>query len=113
MVLCSTLQRKAGSRTNALKRLKKCAQDLDVAESECNFSDGCLRKPKLWHEISRLDVTGETFLANLNSAEKCIKFKKIIANNNLTTGQIYNADKTYLPWQCLPTYTAEGGENTT
>ncbi|XP_057662515.1 jerky protein homolog [Diorhabda carinulata] len=62
------------------------------------------------HGIQRLDVTGETLSANQNSAEKYkYEFEKIVADNDLTPKQIYNADETGLLWRCLPTSTLAGG----
>ncbi|XP_035208013.1 jerky protein homolog [Stegodyphus dumicola] len=62
------------------------------------------------HGIRRLDVTGETLSANQNSAEKYKdEFEKIVADNDLTPEQIYNADETGLLWRCLPTSTLAGG----
>ncbi|XP_066905498.1 jerky protein homolog [Halyomorpha halys] len=93
-----------------VEKPKKFGQDLGVAESECIYSDGWLRNFKFRHEIRRLDVTGETLSANQNSAEKYKdKFEKIVADNNLTSEQIYNADKTGVLWRCLPTSTLAGG----
>ncbi|XP_035212156.1 jerky protein homolog [Stegodyphus dumicola] len=65
-----------------VEKAKKFGQDLGVAESECNYSDGWLRNFKFRHGIRRLDVTGE---------------------------KIYNADETGLLWRCLPTSTLAGG----
>lgn len=93
-----------------IEKAKKLGQDLGVAESECNFSDGWLRNFKFRHGIRRLDVTGETLSANKDSAEKYKDvFEEIIADNNLTADQIYNADETGLLWRCLPTSTLAGG----
>ncbi|XP_035205621.1 jerky protein homolog [Stegodyphus dumicola] len=68
-----------------VEKAKKFGQDLGVAESE----------------------------SNQNSAEKYKdEFEKIVADNDLTPEQIYNADETGLLWRCLPTSTlAGGGEN--
>lgn len=49
-----------------VEKAKKFGQDLGVAESECNYSDGWLRNFKFRHGIRRLDVTGETLSANQN-----------------------------------------------
>ncbi|XP_035227699.1 jerky protein homolog [Stegodyphus dumicola] len=93
-----------------VEKAKKFGQDLGVAESECNYSDGWLRNFKFRHGIRRLDVTGETLSANQNSAEKYKdEFEKIVADNDLTPEQIYNADETGLLWRCLPTSTLAGG----
>ncbi|XP_035217924.1 jerky protein homolog [Stegodyphus dumicola] len=93
-----------------VEKAKKFGQDLGVAESECNYSDGWLRNFKFRHGIRRLDVTGETLSANPNSAEKYKdEFEKIVADNDLTPEQIYNADETGLLWRCLPTSTLAGG----
>ncbi|GBO21549.1 Jerky [Araneus ventricosus] len=93
-----------------VEKAKKFGQDLGVAESECNYSDGWLRNFKFRHGIRRLDVTGETLSANQNSAEKYKnEFEKIVADNDLTPEQIYNADETELLWRCLPTSTLTGG----
>ncbi|GBM57218.1 Jerky [Araneus ventricosus] len=93
-----------------VEKAKKFGQDLGVAESECNYSDGWFRNFKFRHGIRRLDVTGETFSANQNSAEKYKdEFEKIVADNDLTPEQIYNADETGLLWRCLPTSTLAGG----
>ncbi|GBO15325.1 Jerky [Araneus ventricosus] len=47
---------------------------------------------------------------NQNSAEKYKdEFEKIVADNDLTPEQIYNADETGLLWRCLPTSTLAGG----
>ncbi|GBM28161.1 Jerky [Araneus ventricosus] len=46
---------------------------------------------------------------NQNSAEKYKdEFDKIVADNDLTPEQIYNADETGLLWKCLPTSTLAG-----
>ncbi|XP_042910039.1 jerky protein homolog [Parasteatoda tepidariorum] len=93
-----------------VEKAKKFGQDLGVAESECNYSDGWLRNFKFRHGIRRLDVTGETLSANQNSAEKYKdEFEKIVVDNDLTPEQIYNADETGLLWRCLPTSTLAGG----
>ncbi|GBO08123.1 Jerky [Araneus ventricosus] len=89
-----------------VEKAKKFGQDLVVAESECNYSDGWLRNFKFRHGIRRLDVTGETLSANQNSAGKYKdEFEKIVTDNGLTPEQIYNADETGLLWRCLPTST--------
>ncbi|GBM91972.1 Jerky [Araneus ventricosus] len=93
-----------------VEKAKKFGQDLGVAESECNYADGWLRNFKFRHGIRRLDVTGETLSANQNSAEKYKdEFEKIVADNDLTPEQIYNADEKGLLWRCLPTSTLAGG----
>ncbi|XP_042897244.1 jerky protein homolog [Parasteatoda tepidariorum] len=93
-----------------VEKARKFGQDLGVAESECNYSDGWLRNFKFRHGIRKLGVTGETLSANQNSAEKYKdKFEKIVADNDLTPEQIYNADETGLLWRCLPTSTLAGG----
>ncbi|CAK1601056.1 unnamed protein product [Parnassius mnemosyne] len=86
-----------------VEKAKKFGQDLGVAESECNYSYGWLRNFKFRHGIRRPDVTGETLSANQNSAEKYKdEFEKIVADNDLTSEQIYNPDETGLLWRCLP-----------
>lgn len=92
-----------------IEKAKKFGQGLVVGQSEYNYSDGWLRNLKFQHEIRRLYVTGETLSANQNSAEKYKnEFEKMVADNDLTPEQIYNADETGLLWQCLPTSTLAG-----
>lgn len=94
-----------------IEKAKKFREDLNMAEDDCNFSEGWLRNFKFRHGIRRLDVTGETRSANEDSAQQFKEeFEKFIEDKKLSADQVYNADETGLLWRCLPTSTLAGGD---
>lgn len=78
-------------------------------EKENAYSNGWLTKFKIRHGIRKLDVSGEQESANVEAAESFKEtLKKLIADENLSAHQIYNADETGFLYRCLPSTTLAG-----
>nr|XP_014431724.1 jerky protein homolog [Pelodiscus sinensis] len=85
-----------------IEKAKDFYKQMQLTEP-CAFSDGWLSCFKLRHGIRKLNVSSEQKLADHEAAEKyCEIFRNLIAEHNLSSEQIYNADETGLFWQCLP-----------
>ncbi|XP_063794663.1 jerky protein homolog [Pseudophryne corroboree] len=70
---------------------------------ECDYSEGWLHRFKTRHGISMRKVCGEKRSANHEAADDYVdEFAKLVADENLTPQQVYNADETALYWRCTP-----------
>ena len=73
------------------------------------LSHGFIEKFKQRHGIRSLKCVGEKGSANKSAVEPFIHdFLEMIARENLTRDQIYNADETAFCWRAIPTRTLAG-----
>ena len=85
-----------------MKQAKIYHDELNI-EGSCEYSAGWLQKFKKRHGIKHLKICGDKASADHEAAEKFIdEFGKIIADENLTAEQVYNADETSLFWRYCP-----------
>lgn len=85
-----------------MKQAKKFHEDLNI-QGDCQYSEGWLQKFKKRHGIKYLKICGEKASADHVAAENYVgEFASIVANENLSPEQIYNADETALYWRYVP-----------
>lgn len=80
-------------------------------ESPCEYSSGWLEKFKKRHGIRQLRICGEKEGADTEAADFFVnKFCQLVADENLSLEQIYNADETSLFWRYVPKKTLATAE---